>query len=484
MALPGQSLTVRDGGIGVVSAAADKPLVVGVTSSGTTDTITTYSNKRTLITALGYGPAVEAACHILDVAGGSVDVLKTAASVAAANSSVTASGGGPAVSVAGTARDFYQATVTVMLGGALGVGRFKYTLDGGQTDSETLVIPAGGSYAIPNTGLTLTFAAGTYVITETYTFTTTPATYNTTNLTAAWAVAAAVNTRWSMVLFTGRAASGATAATNAAAIAGHMLTLENQFRYCRAIVDAGNDTASNVNTAFASFADARVMVVFSRCRVLSSANFAGWGNPLMPFAFAVAGRAAQVRLSTSPAWHGFAGGIGLNRCSAPEFDERLQGETLHNNKIVAPTSVIGYAGTYITNALLKSGAGSDFKYWQWGRVIDLTCQTIHEAQQPYVNSNVRVKLDGTGAIDSRDAARINTKVRNALKAVLLDPVNDQGFKGHVSGFDYAVDETNDVYATGQLQSDCGVVGLAQVERIATNVGFVRQITEPGEEAAA
>lgn len=474
MALPGQTITVRDGGLGIVEPAADKPLYVGVSSAGVANTISTFSSKQKLIDALGYGPVVEAAAHKLEVAGGSVDVLKTASSTAAANSAVTPSGGGPVVTVGGTPRNPYDAKIEVMLGGALGVGRFRYTLDGGKNYSETLVIPAGGTFAIPNTGLTLTFAAGTYVLAEIYSFTSTAGTYNGVDLTAAWIPVMASTTKWPFVVFTGVQASAATAASLAASIAALMLQLANAFRYARAIVDAGTDTTANAVTQFSSFSDNRVMVVYGKARVKSGAAIVGWGNPRVSFAYAVAARCAQLKLSSNPGWVGANQGA-LNGVTDPDFDERQNGEVLHNNKIVAPTTYIGRAGIYPTNGLLKSQPGSDFKYWQWGRVIDLTCDTVHVQQQPYVNSKRRALTDGTGRLSALDAARINKKIRAALRAVLLDPVDDEGNPGHCGGFEYAVDETNDILTTGILQSSCRVVPSPNAEQIVTDIGFTKEI---------
>src|SRR5688572_31520312 len=125
MTLPGQSIRRREGGLGIVESAPDKFLYVGGSSSGTVNTIETFASPQKVRDTLGEGSVVDAACHKLDVAGGSVDILKTATSVAAANSAVAQSGAGPLLAVAGAARNFYQFIAQVMLGGTLGNGRFR-----------------------------------------------------------------------------------------------------------------------------------------------------------------------------------------------------------------------------------------------------------------------------------------------------------------------------------------------------------------------
>lgn len=474
MTLPGQQLTLRDGGIGVSAPAADKFLIVGPSSLGTANTLYTVAKPQSITDALGYGQAPDVGRRILELAGGSLDILKTAASVAAANSAVTASGGGPAVTVAGTATNFYSFLGRIQLGGALGAGKFDYSLDGGKNFSEVFTIPSGGTFLLPNTGLTLTFPAGTYVLGETYTFTSTPATFNATDLTNAWVTALASSTSWPVIVFAGQAATGAAAATLAGTITTLLTQLANQFRYGRALVDAGNEAAAAIITAWSAVTDPRICVTFGRCRQALGSGFAGWGTPSLPFLYAFASRAAQVKLSTNPAWRGFPAGA-LEGCTEPSFDEFKNGELLHPAKINAPTTDPGSNAVWPVNALLKSGASSDFKFLQWGRVIDRGCGVIQQGQQFYVHSSPDALTDGTGRIDPIVAGQINTRIRGLLEQALVDPINDEGRKGHVSGFEYAVDETNDILGSSLLQSSASFVPKPNVSNIATDVGFARSV---------
>lgn len=76
---------------------------------------------------------------------------------------VVQAGAGPAVTAAGTpdaTRDF---VVEITTGGALGVGQYRWSKDGGQTwDESGLTLAA--SDVLGTTGITASFAAGTYVI--------------------------------------------------------------------------------------------------------------------------------------------------------------------------------------------------------------------------------------------------------------------------------------------------------------------------------
>ncbi len=472
MSLPQQTFTVQQNGLGLVDPVSTRVLVIGTSSSGTANTLYSFSSIPTAVSTVGQGPGPEAVAKLLQVAGGPVDFLKTAGSTAGAAGAITKSGGGPTVTVAGAAYDRYSVVLTIVLGGVLGTATFTYTLDGSNTPSEVLTVPAGGTYAIPNTNLTLTFPAGTYVAAETYSFTTTAPAYTTSDLSTALATAFASSTEWAFVVFTGEPTSGANAATMAAAIDGHMTTFANGYKFLRGIADAGSDTSANVKTAFASFASNRVLVQYGDCDQVSAKPFAGFGKPKMPAYVPVAVRAAQVLFSTSLAKLQPLIGVSL---SATDHDEFKLGAPFDGTKISTLRTHVGNPGVYVTRGELKSPAGSDFKFWQWGRVIDALCRTIFVAQSKFQNANLRTKTDGTGRLQETDAIRVETEVRKSIRAVLVEPNNEEGTPGHLSGVQYTVDRNNNYLATQTLRSEGAAVPLVPAEQIVTSVGLVTEL---------
>lgn len=483
MALPGVTQTVLDGQLGVSSSTGGPPPVFfGASSLGTANTLYSFAKPSDVISTLGDGELVEALCHTLAIAGGSVHAFKTAASVAAANTAVAQTGGGPAVTVAGSATNHFSFVGTIVLGGALGTATFTYSLDGGKNTSAVLTVPAGGSYVIPGTGLTLTFPAGTYVADEVYTFTSTPATYNSSDLTAAITAAINANEVWSFAVFTGYSATASAAATLFSSIDTHMTSLANGFKYLRTLMSTGADAVNDVNTAFDAVSSRRIGLWYSRARIPTVNAKVGWGNPLLPFLYAVAARMAQIKASTSPGWVELGG---LDGVTEPEFDERQAGESLHNHAINAPTTYIGRSGIYTTNGLLHSPAGSDFKYVQWGRITDIASLLTYQGVLPSTNSSPRTLTDGSGKIDPRDAARIDTRVQGKLDTGLIDPITDEGTKGYVSAVQFATDQTNDVLTSSIIQGDTRIVPRAQAERIITTIALTQQVgTTPTETEAA
>ena len=78
MTLLSNTLSIQDGGLGVVSPGGRPVAVVGCCSAGTAATPVTCYTQEQLVAAGGYGPAVEDAAIILARSGGPVILCKAA----------------------------------------------------------------------------------------------------------------------------------------------------------------------------------------------------------------------------------------------------------------------------------------------------------------------------------------------------------------------------------------------------------------------
>lgn len=192
-AIPSSTETVRDFGLGITQPASMTPLVIGVCSGSiTANEMHLYSSPTTLRDEAGEGPAVEAAAEILSQGGGPIGFMKMTASIAATRgevlptfgvdgvlSAVTNAGGGPTVTVAGTdPTGHYNFRIEITTGGVLGTSQFRWSIDGGSTwVASAIPTPTGGTYLLSatgvTTGVTATFAAGTYILSATYSWTST-----------------------------------------------------------------------------------------------------------------------------------------------------------------------------------------------------------------------------------------------------------------------------------------------------------------------
>lgn len=469
MPIPGQTFNINENGLGLVTPVTTIPLWYGYSSNGTANVLRTYNSITDLVNGQGQGPAVEGAAYDLANYGGPIRFMRASTSVTGANSAVTNAGGGPVVTVGGIPNDDYLFVAKIVLGGALGVGTFQYSLDNGVTFSEVQVIPAGGSFAIPNTGLTLTFPSGTYVATSTYSFSSTAPMWNATDLNLAFQGIQADSTEWDFIVTTGRQATGAAAAVLAAALQSQLTTLANQFRWKGGMLDAGDETTASIITAFGSTVANRVLVTYRGATCTSSKPFPGWSVPKVRALNAFGGRAHGSLISTDL---GRVASGPVPGVQSIEHDE-YKTEVLDAQKISTLRTIPGIKGFFITNGNLKSASGSDFKWWQFRRIMDVACATVYQEQAKLLNSGVRAAANGT--IDERDAARIEGRVNAVLHALLLQPTNAEGTPGHVSDVVYTVNRSIVITTTSTIQGEVAIQPLGYAKYFLVNLGFVAQI---------
>jgi len=476
MPIPGQTFTLPENGLGLSETAEARPLIAGCSSSGTVDTRTTVTQPQQVVDLFGQGPMPEAACRVLKTAGGPVDVIKLTAGVAGSNSAVVATLVGAAtgtITLAGTPNDEYDAIVEITVTGTVGVGAFKFSLDGGTTYSSEYTIPSGGTFLIPNTGVTMTFVPGAGAVFfedgDVHTFTCVAPHYNSTNVGTAVTALLADPGTFSFILWTGWETSGANAATLFAALDTHMTSFSNAFRYVRSIISSGNDTAANVVTAFAASTSNRISVMHGTCETVSGKPFEGWGEPALPTSVLLAARAAKAKLSEDP---GRVASGALVGASNPSHDEFLT-ETLDQHKIGTVRTYIGQTGIFITNAWLKSQAGSDYRYWQHGRIMDVACAEVYAQQARFISAEPRTNSDGT--IYELDARGFETDVDNGLNNKLRRPKNASGVAGHVSDLSYSIDRTIDLLSTQTIESNVAVRPLGYPKFIETTLGYSSEV---------
>lgn len=479
MTAPSVSFSILDPGLGLTNPATSIPIFLGCCSAGTANVVGSISRISDVPTVLGQGPLAEHVAHALSVAGGPVRYVRLTGSVAGAAGSVTKTAVGSStgtVTVAGAAYDAYEVIVTIKKTGALGVGEFVFTLDNGRTTSAQRTIPAGGTYAIPNTNLTLTFVPGggptIFENGDTHAFMCTAPYYSTTNLATAVTAMLASVVDFDFIVLVGQPAAASGGATMFSALDTHLSTFEAAKRPYRAIMDgAGLDTTTNALSAFASIASKRIMKSYGTDFVASSKPIEGYGTPNMSGVASLAARAAASLISTDLARVASGSLVGVSGIS---YDEDKQG-LLDSAGWATKRTWQGRAGYYITNGNLSSPAGSDFKYWQHGRCMDVACRSVIDDMISISSSGFRTVPDAAnpsiGLIDPRDATAYETKFERGLRGKLTEPRNAEGTGGHVSAVGAHVDRTNNALSTSTIQVQVGIRPLGYAKTLIAQLGF-------------
>lgn len=485
MTIPNQTFTIRDPGLGVVGGQGENAFVFyGCSSTGTVNTVLGFGSTASIKDYFGQGPLPEAMIHALIVAGGGVVYgCRLTGSTAGAAGSVTKTAVGSStgtVTVAGAAYDRYEVAIEIMTTGTLAAGEFRYSLDGERTFSETLTIPSGGTYAIDGTNLTLTFVPGAGAVYfqdgDFHRFTTTAPHYSTTEIALGiTALTTYLTTTPELelngIVLVGRNATGSGAATIFGAMATHAATLAARYQFVGWIQDAGSaDTESNVKTAFASVADQRGNIVYGDIDLPSGKPFAGFGAPKTSALVSVAARALASLISTDLARVASGPLKSVLELSRDEFST----PNLDAAKITSLRTVPLATGFFVTNGLMKSPSGSDFKHWQHRRVMDKACSVVARTQVNWLSMGVEVNEDGT--IEESEAKRLEAIANEALKVALIDPKNAEGRPGHVSDFKYTINRTNNVLLSETVASTVAIRPLGYAKTLTTELGFSAKVS--------
>lgn len=482
MAIPGQTLTLRDPGLGLGEQGENNFVFLGCSSSGSITEVKSFSSSAAVVDEYGQGPLPEALCHKGSTSGWPVYACRLSGTTAGAAGSVTKTAVGSStgtVTVAGAAYDRYEVIVEITTTGTVATGVFRYSLDDGRTYSEEITIPSGGTYAITNTNLTLTFVPGAGAVYfqdgDLHEFDCTAPHWSTTELAlgvTALTTYMTITPEFALdaLILVGRNATGSGAATIAGALSTHMTTLAARFQYARAMMDAGSgDTRANVKTAFASYADARVCLIYGDCDLPSSKPYAGFGSPKTSALLSFAARAARELISTDLARVASGPLTGVLEISNDEFANQDMDSAKISTTRTQPLAV----GYFITNARLKSATGSDYKYWQHGRLMDRACRTVAKAQVNFQSAGYATNSDGT--IEESEAKRLEAIVTEALKVALIDPINAEGRAGHVSDFLYRVNRVNNFLQSETIMSKVAVRPLGYAKYITTELGFAADV---------
>lgn len=498
MTLPDTTITVTDGALGnTPTTTAGGRLLLGVATMGggqTANSLRTFYSLEDVKTYLVSGPLADAVGHELTIAGGPVHAVPITASVSPVAGSVTLTGTSPVSTVTATAaKDSYDVIIQVVLGGTLGTMTFKYSLDGGNTYSNTITSTSGTPWAYTlldpvgvTTGVVFNFAAGTYYINDTYTFRVYEPSGSATNYTDALTVAINdTTTTWSFVHAVGANTTSSTDATNVAsmvliysAMDTYMGTAFSAFRFARCMCDApdiyaggsftdawdtafiGNGTSTGVSTLTLT----RTGVAAGHCNVVSPINGLVKRRPsgfiASPMIGALIKREQEFRSIGCPGDPGAAPGVlKLWR------DDAVTSKKLYDNRIVALRTIRGANGFYFGGAPTLTSGTSDFKFYELGMVIDKATSKVREKMVTYINSSVNVNTNGT--IYEADA----TAIENDVERALLDYLSGQISVPPVDFKTVTIDRTNNITSTGILKVKVRIIAKGYARTITIDMGF-------------
>lgn len=378
--------------------------------------------------------------------------------------SCTLSGSGPAasnVTNVSSPLDRYDVLVTIITGGGLGAAVFTYSLDGGNNISPQILVPGSGLYVIPGTGVMLTFAS-TFVVADTYAFTTVTAGFGTSDVGAALTALGADAHVWFGVHIAGMGTNSAAAASMSATVDTALSAFAVAFRYVMGMVECPqSETDSTIIAAFASFASNRVMVTVGD--ILHSSSLNRGRIVRRNLGVAIATRLASTNPSQDPGWVGSP--IGALRNVTSIFRNEAATPGLAAARFTVATTRPTKTGFFCETGNMMAQPGSDFTPVGNRRVMDVACSTAVGVFINDLNADLLVN-PGTGTIYDPEATRLESVVENALANRLLAPTPPDA-----SAVRATINRSNNVLSTENVQLTVQIVPKARATTLSMTIGF-------------
>ena len=153
---------------------------IGASAVQSLEPITITSSKKLdyIKNKLGLSPLTDAVMDSIENGASKIICIPVVpgrdGTVSVIEPSVTEESG--SVSVTGKPNNAFEIVVVITGQGVLNTAAFKYSINGGYTYSEELTVPLGGTYELPDTGITLSFTVDgekTFKVGDTYKWSTT-----------------------------------------------------------------------------------------------------------------------------------------------------------------------------------------------------------------------------------------------------------------------------------------------------------------------
>jgi hypothetical protein len=345
--------------------------------------------------------------------------------------------------------DNYRAATRIITGGALGTATFQYALDydGSDLDAATwsaeILTPGGGAYALPGTGIYVTFS-GTAVADDYFTFNTAPPQFTSTELGLAFDALAADSTEWGWCHPVHTAVSAAAA---------------------KSWADSA-DTDSVIRSAFTA-AYTRVACcagdayMTSLTKAIPMRRNASW---------AACNELARRPLGVDVAHTGDGGDgtmVPLRQVVELVRDERVT-PSLDAAGFTTLRTYVGVAGAFVTQLHMFVASTSDFFFGQGRRVLDVAQRITRAVYLPLLNGSLRTTPSGErrGLILAVDAQRQDNRARRALEDGLVNITPSAA-----SAVSATIDRTVNLLSTRTLEVEIAVVPNGYAREIEVRIGY-------------
>ncbi|XXX79169.1 DUF2586 family protein [Sorangium sp. So ce134] len=336
----------------------------------------------------------------------------------------------------------------------------------GLTAGTTNATPGTATYALGDTGLTITFPQGSYLVDDTYTFTTTEPSFTLSDLQDALDVFLADHQKeWFCLHVVGAPATETAARAMADLLDTYAADFEAVHRFMFFVMETAPDSdPDTLEEEFSGFESTRVAVSFGGLELTSEATRDTLRRQfLRPAAWPIVARWAAIPISEKGAWVGrgkLDGVVSVDQATLDAADQ------MSSARFLAVREVIGKAGYFLADDVMMAPVGSDFSLVPYRRIMDVACRVAREKLLNYLHASILVDRD-TGFIVESVAQAIEDDVDTALRAALVNPRPQ-----HATSAEITITRDNNLLSTQQLLAETRVVPPGYARDIVHTIGFL------------
>lgn len=391
------------------------------------------------------------------------------------------------VTLTGTPLDSTRMRVKIMRGGTIGTAgaTFAWSRDGGVTYSPTLSLGTASTFVIPNTGITLNFAAGTVIAGDLHKFVTVEPKWGDSDVSDCIGLLGETVQKFRLIHLVGDL-SASSAVTFDVAVEG----LTESYRYVGLLGHARDVASSDADENawiddladdFSSFDSTRISVTAGHYNIVSPIDGSKCRRPLS--------FAAAARLMSRPIQE-HAGRVrtgSLKGVSIPSEADRsklaLDDLVYHDSRttpglkaarFMTGRTRIGRPGLYIDRPAMMSAPSSDYQLWPHRSVVDKACDITYEVLVDVLNDDLQLEPSGdrAGKIVEKEAKGIESRLRSAFRDGLTS-------KRAASAVNATISRDDNIITTKRITAAVRVVPKGYVEGIDASVGFTNPALELG-----
>lgn len=474
------NINIIDGGAAVLLPAAQIQVVIGCTSGGVVAQPFATNDANILSSTVGFGKATEVAALAIQ-AGGTVIFCKANADTPGVAHPVQVHRFNVSTSVmtvTGTPLDDYYVQVNVVKGGVIGTTGIiiQVSGDAARHFGPQIALGTASTLAIPNTGITLNFGAGTLDAGDIFRFYTTAPLCLVSSVEACFAALKA--SPFALAGWGSMNLASVFVGSDTQILGNDMDTFfTNNYIFNRLMTESRDASppvlwggSGETEAAWMSAVQLDFSALQSK-RICPNAGFYNmttayrnpiWGTSTYRRNLNAALAARQVTIP--PQRHagkvldGQLAQIIVNPTVDPNdgfvyHDERVTPGFDAARMSSARTRIGLGNGFYIVNPNLASPPGSIFTILPLGNVMDNACAIVHQVGQQDINSDLRVNNDGT--IVDKDAKFIENRMYGFIKVNMIDT-------GEISSATVVVNRSWNVLATNILKVAVTITGRGYV----------------------